>query len=175
MNPFNRKNPNKKPFPGEKNAVKIPQAEEKLGQINKLKQQIVDYFNQGKLRRVHTCLNYLRENQAETPKLLAKSLCDLAESIFDNEIKRELLEEAVELNPYDSVTLTSYAIFLAANNQYEPAFDWFEQSLRLKSEETVTLTSYATALANSSQSEVKWSLNCSAIPFFKHFLIAVHD
>jgi len=122
-------------------------AERKLEEVTQLKQQIIAYFYQGKLRRFNTRLGFLKENQADKPELLAKSLSDIAKNICDNEIKLALFGEDLELNPDETVTLTSYGTALANHNQAEKAFEQFETSLQIKPDETVTLTSYGMALA----------------------------
>ena len=154
MNHFRRKKMNNKycRVPAKfKNGIKIPEAYTKLAQVNDLKKQLIEDFNQGNLPRFNTRVGFLRENQADKPALLAKSLSDIAEKISDNELKLALFEEALELNPDDTVTLTSYGTALANHNQPDKAFEQFETSLALDPDNTVTLNSYGTALANHNQ------------------------
>jgi len=122
------------------------QQKKKLEEVTQLKQQIIADFYQGKLRRFNTRLGFLKENQADKPELLAKSLSDIAENIFDNEIKLALFGEALQIKPDDTVTLTSYGTALANHNQAEKAFEQFETSLALNPNDPVTLFSLAIAL-----------------------------
>ncbi len=157
MNPSDkRKN---KFFPSEfKGGTKTPEAEIKLKQVNDLKYSIIDAFQQGNLRKFYEKLGYLKKNQANNKKRLAKSLCDITKQIPDNDIKLELFAEALEANPSDPVTLNSYATALANNNQFDKAFELFELSKNINPDETVTLNSYATALANNNQFDKAFEL-----------------
>ncbi|MEK8015792.1 MAG: hypothetical protein VSS75_002915, partial [Candidatus Parabeggiatoa sp.] len=62
-----------------KKGIKITETDRKLKQVNDLKKQLIEDFNQGNLPRFNTRLGFLRENQADKPALLAKSLSDIAE------------------------------------------------------------------------------------------------
>jgi len=119
---------------------------ELLESVNKNKDKIIQYVNYQQPDKAHQWLGYLRENQKDTPELLAKSLCDISEKITDNDIIIELLDEAIQLNPVDSVTLNSYATALGNAGEYEKAFRLFEESLELKRSDSVTLNSYGQAL-----------------------------
>lgn len=121
--------------------------EARLRSINKNKNQIVKFFNKGKIERAYRWLAYLRKNQASRPDLLCKSLCDVAEKIDDQEVKVELFEEALTLNPLDTVALTSCATALANAGEFEQARQLFERSLQINPNDHVTLTSYASTLA----------------------------
>jgi signal transduction histidine kinase len=142
---MNRHQDKKRKHAKHKNAVKIP-AHIKLAQVNELKAKILEYFNRGKLRHFDTHLKFLKENQADIPNQLAKSLCDLAGSIADGEIKLALLADAVALNGQDTVTLTSYGTALANHNKPEKAFELFEQSLAVEPNNRITLFIYGTRL-----------------------------
>ena len=98
------------------------------------------------MRNFYTRLGFLKENQADKPELLAKSLSCIAENICDNEIKLAIFGEALELNPDDTVTLNSYGTALANDNQAEKAFEQFEKSLEINPDNRVTLFSLAIAL-----------------------------
>ena len=128
------------------NITVITKQDRKLKQVEALKQQIVADFSQGNLPRFEMRLGFLRENQADKPALLAKSLSDIAENISDNERKLALFEEALELNPYDTVTLTSYGMALAKYNYRKRAFDTFEASLKVAPNDPITLFLYTTVL-----------------------------
>jgi len=130
---------------------------ELLESVNKNKDKIIQYVNYQQPDKAHQWLGYLRENQKDTPELLAKSLCDISEKITDNDIIIELLKEAAELNPVDSLTLNSYARALADAGEYEKAFRLFEESLNLKRYD-ITLNSYARALADAGEYEKAFEL-----------------
>jgi|GEM_PF-4083334 len=119
---------------------------ELLESVNKNKDKIIQCVNSHQTDKAHQWLEYLRENSRNRPDLLAKSLCDISEKITDNDIILELLEEAAELNPVDSITLNSYATALGNAGAYDKAFELFEESLKLKRDNSVTLTSYGQAL-----------------------------
>nr|VFJ59829.1 MAG: Signal transduction histidine kinase [Candidatus Kentron sp. FW] len=152
----NKKNPKWKQRPGEQTQT-LKAAWQQLDDVNNLKSQIIESPRQGKPERAEQRLGYLRQNQGQ-PDLLAKSLCDLAQQIPQPDWKLALYEEAEELNPFDPVTLNSYATALANAGDTEKAFGLFERSLELKDTEPVTLTSYATALANAGEPEKAFGL-----------------
>ena len=116
---------------------------DELTQVKHLKDEIRQAINSGKHLKAEKKLAYLRENQQNQPKFLAKSLSDLATTIFDLDFKLILYQYALESNPIDSITLTSYATALAQAGNTMRAFELFEASLRIDPQETVTLTSYA--------------------------------
>ena len=123
-----------------------------LDSVNKIKDKIRQYFHSGQPERADQWLGYLRENQQHQPKLLAKSLSDLANQISDNTFKLKLYHEALELSRTDAITLASYGTALANANESARAFALFERSLAIKADEPVTLNSYGTALANANES-----------------------
>ena len=124
---------------------------------NKNKQKIIHYAKQNKKESFYKWLNYLVSNQSNTPKLLAKSLCDIANQISNESLKTDLLEKAYQCNRVDSVTLTSYASALANAGNTEHAFELFQQSLDI-AEDSITLNSYASALANAGNTEHAFEL-----------------
>ena len=125
---------------------------------NKNKQKIIHYAKQNKKESFYKWLNYLVSNQSNTPKLLAKSLCDIANQISNESLKTDLLEKAYQCNRVDSVTLTSYASALANAGNTEHAFELFQQSLDISQTDTVTLNSYASALASAGNTEHAFEL-----------------
>nr|VFJ77438.1 MAG: Signal transduction histidine kinase [Candidatus Kentron sp. FW] len=152
----NRKNPRWKQRPGEQTRT-LKAAWQQLDDVNNLKSQIIESLRQGKPERAKQRLGYLRQNQDRTD-LLAKSLCDLAQQIPQPDWKLALYEEAEGLNPFDPVTLNSYATALANAGETEKAFGLFQRSLALKDTDPVTLNSYATALANAGETEKAFEL-----------------
>ena len=123
-------------------------AEERLAEVNALKDRILASLAKQDYHHADQLLTFLRENQAADPHRLAKSLCAIVERLAEAEaeIKLALLEEAVALNPSDSVTLTSYGTALAQAARPEEAFAMFEKALTVNPENSVTLFQYALAL-----------------------------
>ncbi|MEM7538044.1 MAG: tetratricopeptide repeat protein, partial [Chloroflexota bacterium] len=116
-------------------------------------EQIITYYQQGRISRAEKSLGYLRENQADTLHLYCKSLSVLSQKIPIPSVQFALLAEAAEINPYDTVTLSSYGTALAQAERYEEAFKQFEHSLRIDAENTVTRNSYGTTLAQAERYE----------------------
>ncbi|MEE6160250.1 tetratricopeptide repeat protein [Cylindrospermopsis raciborskii DSH] len=55
----------------------------------------------------------------------------------------------MQINPDDTITLTSYGKALADSGDYKKACEIFERSLQINPDDTITLTSYGKALADS--------------------------
>nr|VFJ57840.1 MAG: Signal transduction histidine kinase [Candidatus Kentron sp. FW] len=136
----NKKNPKWKQRPGEQTQT-LKAAWQQLDDVNNLKSQIIESPRQGKPERAEQRLGYLRQNQGQ-PDLLAKSLCDLAQQIPQPDWKLALYEEAEELNPFDPVTLNSYATALANAGDTEKAFGLFERSLVVEPNDETTLLQF---------------------------------
>jgi signal transduction histidine kinase len=117
-----------------------------LNNVNKLKQKIINYFNDNDFNKAEKNIKFLCENQTDD-KYLVKSLSDISTKI-NNNAKLFVLKLAYEINNHDTVTLTSYATALSSNQEYEKAFELFKKSLEIDGSNTVTLLSFGICLKN---------------------------
>ncbi|OQY47748.1 MAG: hypothetical protein B6242_04245, partial [Anaerolineaceae bacterium 4572_78] len=85
----------------ERETVSTSNHERKL-KVDELKEKAVYFFSAGETRKAWLHIRGLQEYQKNDLTRLAMSLCSIAKEVHDDQIKLDLLEEALDANPYDT-------------------------------------------------------------------------
>ena len=119
-----------------------------------LSQQIINYYNNDDAgnKDIGALIKAFCHHPANfNYRLIADNVLYMVYKIRKKNIRLEMLEQVIKLDPNNVYHLTRCAKILADDGQFTKSFEIFRRSLNLKKGDIITLTSYAKALADNGQ------------------------